>query len=412
MDLSLLGIFGAGIATFVTPCVLPLIPIYLSALVGGDLKDASIRGRGQLVLRAFLFSVGFVTVFTILGLGASFLGAALVRYKVLLQGAGALLILVFGLKFLGLVKIPFLDRVVKADDTRMQTRFGALNALVMGVVFAAGWTPCVGPVLGSVLTYTASATSSPWTGAGYLAIYGLGFALPLLVTALFAEAGMRLMDRIKPHLSTIERVIGALLVVVALGMVWDMAKDAAVDESQALTAREFTTSKAGKRLPAMVELYAKNCPICKGMKPIVEEIVSECHGNKVLVRAVDVSHGRNRALAKRYRLVGVPTFLFLDRDGNEVARLVGKQSRQSLRQALSALRGETCPGVGPLPQDERDRPLAFPKQDREAPSCHSTNTTATAAAKNSNPSNPSGSGTRPTAPSAGSGPAACSQGSL
>lgn len=413
MDLTLLGIFGAGLATFVTPCVLPLIPIYLSALVGGDLQQANRGNRGQLVARALLFAVGFIIVFTLLGLGASSLGAALNRYKLVLQGLGALLILVFGLKFLGLIRIPWLDRVVKADDTRYQTRFGALNALVMGVVFAAGWTPCVGPVLGSVLSYTASVSSSPWTGAGYLAVYGAGFALPLLITAVFAEAGLRLLDRIKPHLPRIERIIGALLVVVALGMVWDLAQGYAADDSRAVDARHLTTDAQGQRVPAMVELYSSNCSICKQMKPIVNDLVEQCHGKNVLVRTVNVSEGSNRALAKRYRLVGVPTFLFLDKEGKEVARLVGRQTPEALRQALSALRGERCPGVGPLPDEMRDRPLAFPerKQPQEVETCHSTSITATTVTKNSNPSSRSKSATRPSAPSAERAPGVCSAGS-
>jgi cytochrome c-type biogenesis protein len=352
-------------------------------------------------------------VFTLLGLGASSLGAALNRYKLVLQGLGALLILVFGLKFLGLIRIPWLDRVVKADDTRYQTRFGALNALVMGVVFAAGWTPCVGPVLGSVLSYTASVSSSPWTGAGYLAVYGAGFALPLLITAVFAEAGLRLLDRIKPHLPRIERIIGALLVVVALGMVWDLAQGYAADDSRAVDARHLTTDAQGQRVPAMVELYSSNCSICKQMKPIVNDLVEQCHGKNVLVRTVNVSEGSNRALAKRYRLVGVPTFLFLDKEGKEVARLVGRQTPEALRQALSALRGERCPGVGPLPDEMRDRPLAFPerKQPQEVETCHSTSITATTVTKNSNPSSRSKSATRPSAPSAERAPGVCSAGS-
>lgn len=388
MDYGLLGIFGAGLATFFTPCVLPLVPIYLSALVGGDIEELGDGGRGQLLLRAGLFSVGFIAVFTVLGIGASSLGAALNRYKVVVQALGALLIVVFGLKFLGLIRIPLLDRVVKADDTRMQTRFGAINALVMGVVFAAGWTPCVGPVLGSVLTYTAAATSNPWTGAGYLGVYGLGFAVPLLATALFAEAGMRLMDRIKPHLPRIERVIGVLLLIVAATMLWDIAKGFGSAGGSADRAREFTTDGGGKRVPAMVELYRHKCPVCKKMKPIVRELTEQCNGRRVLVHTVAVDERKNRALIKRYRLVGVPTFLFLDKDGNEVSRLVGRQTSESLLQALSALRGERCEGVGPLPDTARDEPLAFPEQGKDGESCHSTSTTASCVDTSSNPSSP------------------------
>lgn len=414
MDLSLLGLFGAGLATFLTPCVLPLVPIYLAALGGGDLSQMGRGGRGALLGRAALFSLGFIAVFTALGLGASSIGAALNEHKVLLQGLGAALILLFGLKFLGVIHIPLLDRVVKADDTRLQTRFGAVNALVMGVVFAAGWTPCVGPVLGSVLSYTASATSNPWTGAAYLAIYGAGFAVPLLGTALFAEAGVRLLDRIKPHLPRIERAIGVLLVLVAASLVWDLARSGMGTQGARSRVTELTTDDQGKRSPAMVELSAHDCTICKEMKPLVDELTSQCHGKKVLVHNLDVDHSRNKDFVRRARIVGVPTFLFLDRDGNEVARLVGRQTRESLLQSLAALRGEECPGVGALGAARERKKSVFPTQpkDTEVSSCPSTNTTVTAVTRNSNPSSPSRTGTGQTAPSAESEPGGCSQGSL
>ncbi len=112
-------------------------------------------------MRAALFAVGFIAVFTLLGLTASSLGAVLVRHKHIVSGVGALLILIFGLKFLGVIRIPFLDRTVKADDTKMTSRFGSVNALVMGVVFAAGWTPCVGGVL-TAAGFTASTGQRRW----------------------------------------------------------------------------------------------------------------------------------------------------------------------------------------------------------------------------------------------------------
>ncbi|MCK5687787.1 sulfite exporter TauE/SafE family protein, partial [Myxococcota bacterium] len=198
--MSLGMIFGAGILTYLTPCVLPLIPIYLSALVGGDIRSMEGGSRGTLILRAMLFSVGFIAVFTLLGLTASTFGSAMAEHKLVLQIGGALLILVFGLKFLGVIRIPFFDRVVQGDDSRFKTRFAWLNALIMGFVFALGWSPCVGPVLGSILTYTASTASSPLAGAGYLTIYGLGFALPLIITAAFAEAGAKGLKKLYPHL--------------------------------------------------------------------------------------------------------------------------------------------------------------------------------------------------------------------
>jgi len=285
-------------------------------------------------------------------------------------------------------------------------------------ILAAGWTPCVGPVLGSMLTHAASASSSPWTGAGYLVVYGLGFALPLLVTATLAKVGIRVLERVKSHLGRIERVVGVLLIVVAVSMAADACSGANTPLVAADGATKVTTTEAGRRLPAMVEVYSDNCTICKKMKPIVDRVTHQCQENKVLVRTVNLSKNENRGLTRKYRLVGVPTFLFMDKDGNEVARLVGRQSERGLRQALSALRGEPCPGIGSIPTARRDAPLAFPNPEvsedptsgssKEEVACPSTSTTAIAATKNSNPSSPSRIATRPSAPSAASEPAVCS----
>lgn len=344
MSLDLLGVFGAGLLTFVTPCVLPLVPIYLAALVGGDLREVRGLQRGQLLARALLFSAGFILVFTLLGLTASSLGGFLLAHREVVQTAGAMLILIFGLKFLGLIQIPLLDRTVQADDRRWKTRFGWINALVMGVVFAAGWSPCAGPVLGSVLTYTASTTSDPWTGALYLATYGAGFALPLLLVALFARSGLGAVQRLGRLLPVFERAIGVLLVVVAGALAFDAttAADAATD------AKEHQSGPClvrGEQEPAMLVFTAENCPVCQRMQPVIDGIKQECHGKKVLIREVDLSGASGARIAKEHRLVGTPTFVFVDAAGEEVARLVGEQTETSLKQSLSALRGEPCPGL-------------------------------------------------------------------
>lgn len=376
MSIDLLTVFSAGLLTFATPCVLPLVPIYLAALVGGDVRSLGASSRSRLLSRAALFSLGFVAVFTAMGIGASSLGSLVAEHRSALQLFGAALVLVFALKFLGVIQIPWLDRVARADEGRLRTRFGAVNALVMGIVFAAGWSPCVGPVLGSVLTYTASTTASPAAGALYLSLYGMGFALPLLAIAAFADVGLRALARIKPHLPRIERATGALLLIVVGLLVHDAASGwEATDRSAAaeatadqragtglgaeqtalLAAADTNGSNATaaasptEPLPLMVELYAESCPVCQRMKPLVDELMSQCDEKGVRVRTVDVSRPENRHFVEQYRVVGVPTFLFMDERGQEVARLVGAQTPDTLRQALSALRGEQCPGLGVLP---------------------------------------------------------------
>jgi cytochrome c-type biogenesis protein len=353
MTLSLATIFGAGLLTFLTPCVLPLVPIYLASLAGGDFKAIGKVSRTQLVTRALLFSVGFVAVFTVMGIGASGIGRALVSHKTAVQTLGGVLILLFGLKFLGFVQVPWLDRVLRADDSQRGKRVTAVGALIMGVLFAAAWSPCVGPILGSVLTYTASATTSPAVGAAYLATYGLGVALPLLITAAFAEAGLGILQRLRRGLPVFERALGVLLVAVSVTMLFggsllpDLGTPAFANPQPVMAAAASTSAA-----PTMVELYSKDCPICQSMKPIVAAVTDHCEGKGVHFEAHDVSRTENRHFIDTYRLVGVPTFVFLGADGTEVARLVGRQSQDDLFQALAAVRGESCPGVGALPAGE------------------------------------------------------------
>jgi len=348
MDFALPGIFAAGVLSFGTPCVLPLVPVYLAALVGGDLRLVGEVPRRTLVGRAILFSVGFGSVFALLGLGAGGLGAVLQDHRGLAQAVGALLIALFGLRFLGLVRIPLLDRTVRADGRRMESRLAWVNALVLGVVFAAGWSPCVGPVLGAVLTYTASQTADPATGALYLSVYAAGFAVPIILTAALAQHGVGLIRRAGRLLPIVERATGVVLLLGALGLAVDAARTPAPT-----AAGEALEAVVPQGSPAMVEFYAESCPVCERMAPVVEGLRSQCTGEGVTVRQIDVSTGPNRPLVSAHRLVGVPTFVFLDAAGAEVARLVGEQEGSALRQALAAARGAPCPGVGPLPAPPR-----------------------------------------------------------
>jgi cytochrome c-type biogenesis protein len=391
MDLSALTVFGAGLLTFLTPCVLPVIPLYLATLSGGDIAGLSAARRGVLLLRAVAFSLGFIAVFALLGLGASSLGAVLSTHKALVSAIGALVIAVFALKFLGLVQIPLLDRVAKLDDSRFSGTASMGSALLLGAVFAAGWSPCVGPVLGSVLTFTAARTTSSIEGAAWLGLYGLGFALPLLVLAGFAEAGVKVLRRASPFLPAFERAVGALLVVVAGAMLLDAtaaptASTASMPSVPAAVVLSDQSEKAQK-VPRMVELYAPSCPICARMKPTMDKVISACDNQGVEVEAIDVSQPENKTLVTEHRVVGVPTFLFFDEQGQEVARLVGEQSEATLFQALSALRGQECPGLALIDtaQDNTSASgeLRFPEQKKEVVTCRSTNMSVNSAPRNS-----------------------------
>ena len=352
--MNVVNLFLAGLGTYLTPCVYPLIPIYLTSLLGADPTEEDFS-RGKLLLRAMAFSLGFVLIFSLMGLGAAGIGKLMAAHKGWFQLVGGIFILLFGLKFLGWIHIPAFDRVLRKDDSRAHEKINVFAAFLMGVFFAAGWSPCIGPILGAVLTYTASETSSPATGFLYLTVYGLGFATPLLVMAFFAEHARALVAKTAKYLPVVEEFIGAIMIAVALTFFMGVVNPAPVFRSGA-----DPTVPSGR--PIVVEFMSANCSICDKMQPVVSEMQTTCSGKDVEIRQVDISLPENRQLAKKHRILGVPTFVMIDERGREVARLVGEQPLSTLLQATSAMIGQECPGYAPL-----DRALSGPKATRSSP---------------------------------------------
>ena len=221
-ELSFVGVFLAGLLTFASPCVLPLIPIHLSVLAGASVGDLR---RGQRTSRAIFaataFSLGLMLVFVVLGLAASAVGRTLVEHRTLFLQIGGLLVFLFGLKFLGYLRIPLLERDARPALAKLGQSGGLFGGFVFGAAFGLGWTPCIGPILGSVLTYTATASSSPVMGASYLALYAAGIVVPLIATAAVAPLALRWHQKLLPHLRRVEVVTGALLAIVGLLLITD-----------------------------------------------------------------------------------------------------------------------------------------------------------------------------------------------
>jgi cytochrome c-type biogenesis protein len=326
---------------------LPLIPIYLS-LLAADASGGGSRGKLSLFFSTLVLSLGMVSVFVALGLTATALGGMLAEHRTELTLLGGLLIFLFGLKFLGALRVSWLEGEKRLDDSKLRSRFRLLNALIMGVVFGLGWTPCVGPILGSVLTYTASSTADPLTGALYLGVYGVGFTLPLLALALFADGARRVVRRVSAWLPRLEKLSGALMAGAGLYLMLSVTgtPEARVTPSERHAPAVAVTPALGQPSPRprLVQFTSPDCSVCRQMIPTVAVIERDCDGRKVDVIKVDVK--ANRELARRYRVRGVPTFVFLDGAGAEVARLVGYQRLPSLRQSLSAVVGEQCDGLG------------------------------------------------------------------
>lgn len=209
--------FSAGILSFLSPCVLPLVPSYLSFVTGMSLEDLQ-EGFDQrrVMVHSLLFVSGFTLIFVLLGAGATFIGSFLLYNSDWIARIGGVIIILFGLHLMGVFQLlPLLSekRVHLANKPA-----GYLGTLVVGVAFGAGWTPCIGPVLGAILTMAASQQNVA-VGMWLLFVYSMGLAIPLLLAAWAMERFLTAFSRFRRFLPAVQKVAGALLIVLGLLLV-------------------------------------------------------------------------------------------------------------------------------------------------------------------------------------------------
>ena len=216
-SLGLVLAFSAGLLSFLSPCVLPLIPSYLTFVTGVGFDELQHSRRAALV-HALLFVLGFTLIFLALGASATVLGRLLIAYRVWITRAGGALVVVFGLYLLGAVRLSAFDRERRVHLANKP--LGYLGSVIVGIAFGAGWTPCLGPILGAILTYTA-AEADLSRGLPLLLAYSLGLAIPFLVAAVAVERFLETVTRLRPYLARVSQVSGALLVIVGVLMMLD-----------------------------------------------------------------------------------------------------------------------------------------------------------------------------------------------
>ncbi|WP_181705634.1 cytochrome c biogenesis CcdA family protein [Chthonobacter rhizosphaerae] len=215
-DVTLLAAFGAGLISFVSPCVLPLVPPYLGFLAGATIEELTDPTESRRVARlrvvavAAAFVLGFATVFITLGATASVMGQLIARHSMTLATIAGVVIILMGLHFLGVFRLAFLYR-----EARFQAhgaKAGPMGAYVMGLAFAFGWTPCIGPILATILT-VAGSRETVGEGAFLLGVYSAGLGVPFILSAFFAGPFMAFLKRFRAHFDRVEKVMGAVLVV-------------------------------------------------------------------------------------------------------------------------------------------------------------------------------------------------------
>jgi len=214
MNVTLAAALAAGMLSFLSPCVLPLVPPYLIYLTGTSLErladaETEPQVRRETIVAAFLFVLGFSTVFVALGASASAIGALLRAYSYIFGKIAGVVIIIMGLHFLGVTPIAWLMREKRLDVAKP---VGLWGAYVMGLAFAFGWTPCIGPILSAILAIAGS-EGSVARGILLLAVYSLGLGVPFIVAALALEPFAAFLARFRAHLNVVEKTMGGLLIV-------------------------------------------------------------------------------------------------------------------------------------------------------------------------------------------------------
>ncbi|MDF3855127.1 cytochrome c biogenesis CcdA family protein [Paracoccus sp. P2] len=216
LDVTYGGAALAGLLSFLSPCILPMVPFYLSYMAGASVRElrdggaVAARARQRMVLRALAFALGVTTIFLMLGLGATALGQAFAQWKGTLSWVAAGVLVLFGLHFLGVLRIGLLYREARVQtEAKPSTLIGAY---VMGLAFGFGWTPCVGPALAAILM-VASGMGELWRGGLLLVVYGLAMTLPFVLAAFFAAPFLSWVARHRAVMGHVEKAMGVMLIV-------------------------------------------------------------------------------------------------------------------------------------------------------------------------------------------------------
>lgn len=215
---SILIALSAGVISFLSPCVLPIVPPYLAYMGGISMNQLTgdVQARKPAVIASVFFVLGLSTVFLLLGFTASAFGQFFLQNQRLFGQIAGVVIIIFGLHFVGVFRIPLLMREARLDAG--DKGGSAFGAYVLGLAFAFGWTPCIGPILGTILSLSAQ-EDSIGRGTFLMAMYAVGLGVPFILSAVFINRSMTLMNRMKKHMGAIEKGMGALLVLVGVLMV-------------------------------------------------------------------------------------------------------------------------------------------------------------------------------------------------
>ena len=334
--MNILQTFIEGVISFVSPCMLPLLPVYVTYFAAGE------AGRGTVLARAFAFMVGFTTVFVSLGVFAGSLGAALAAHRTAVNVVCGVLVIVFGLGYLGLFRLPFTG--MKSG----RTPTSVISAFLFGLIYSVSLTPCVGAFLGAALMLAAS-EGGALQGAVLLLSYSLGLGVPFVVSAVLLGRFRAAFGFIKSRYNIINPICGALLLLFGAWMIASPWLKASAGENATttnstdnktekeknmeieLTSANFEAEVLKSDKPVLVDFWAPWCGPCKMLAPFVAEIAAEKAG-QIKVGKVNVDDAPD--LAAKYGINSIPA-LFLFKDGKVAAQAVGFMQKPDLERFIS-----------------------------------------------------------------------------
>lgn len=327
--MTYLSIYFAGILSFLSPCILPIIPVYFAIL----------SGKGKLLSKALLFCLGFSLIFALMGGGAGALGSFIQINKVSVNLIAGVILTLIGLKFLNVIQIPLLDKSYSIDSNKFKTKFELLNAFIIGVLFAVTWSPCIGAVLGGVLTYVSVEGHGVVAGAVKLFIYGIGISTPLIICVFFYQRLNNFYKNSPYFFDMVKKLLGLIILLFAINLFSNVVMLSKTAHSSLNAVDKIMIPN---KLPLFISFISASCEDCVTMKPIIENFKKACGGKILEFRTVDLDEHQFEYLAYQQGIFGTPTYLILDSNGKEAQRLFGPQNSDKINKTIKISTGYNC----------------------------------------------------------------------
>ena len=331
------SIYLAGILSFFSPCILPVIPVYFSILSGSE-SSPDLKFK-RLFAKALLFCLGFTLVFSLLGGGAGTIAPFIKTNKVSINILAGIIITILGLKFLNVLQISFLDRSYSINHEKLRTRFGLLNAFMIGLLFAITWSPCIGAVLGGILSYVSATGNGLLDGAIKLSIYGIGVSTPLLLSVFLYR---RLADFYRTNIyffDMVKKLLGFILLIFAFSLFHQVAL---VSKNAQKSISPLDKVMIPDTRPLLMSFTSSSCEDCESMKPVIEKLRTACGGKLIDFREVNVNDQQYEYLVYQQGIFGTPTYILIDDKGKEKQRLMGIQKLDTINNEIKVLTGKSC----------------------------------------------------------------------